>query len=870
MPATGSVAGSGAIAGIKGSLASGELKANERSQEKSASPGSATLKAAVNHSPQTTMPTVQNETKSAEPKIEKEAVLHILQRGGGVIEREITQAETMIGKGPQNDIILTDPSVSGTHAKINYISGEFFLTDLGSRNGTLLNEMRVTDQRPIEHGDLIKMGHCTITFRLKAAETTLSMPQTVLLNPNAPPPPPSAPPPPKTPPMTEDALAAALVSSGLIAQTEIDRVWKRESKGNSLVRTLLEEKLATEIGLRDLMSRTFNLAPVELKSMTVDTSAANALRAKFLQEHLICPVVGQQPDRLMLVVADPTNKFSIDEAERITRKKASLRLALSSEIKAQLESFFTPRLIGVMPTGEKIETLLNHQETEIGKATHNRLVINDATVSSTHAVIIARDGGYNIADLGSSNGTFINGQKLGSDAQILQHGDKIQLGQVLLTFRNPAETTENKTAKLSLEALEEIRRRAMTRNLQTPPPGFKTDPNMWQPPALAVPTPEQQAAYNAQQAALNAQLTAEQAEKAEKKKKKEKEKGSWTNFNSLSRIIAQIMGALVSLVGTILIVKFGFAPDKGAGNGSVKPVDNGSAIKLVSNGGWTSFGTGWFGGALEASGAQYVIGWNGVLVVSDNRKSAVLGMQLDEKGAQVGDLKEIPLGVTFKDPESITYGNGYFYITTSQANPADGPANAIIRFDFNPETQTLRSPAEIIPDLRAFLLQNVTEISSLGAPAGPQGGLNIEGCAWDPNNERLLLGLRSPQIGSQAVIVPIKLRDPRAPFKLENLKVDDPRVIVFPLDGQGIRDITYDTQLKNFLIISGAPETSPKTDFGLWEWNGQPGSNPTKLLILDDKMKPEGVTSVRIGGKPFVFIAGDAGSYLKLDYSGSK
>src|SRR5262249_33672712 len=152
---------------------------------------------------------------------------------------------------------------------------------------------------------------------------------------------------------------------------------------------------------RDLMSRTFNLAPVEIKTMEVDAATANVLRPQFLRERLICPVVSQQPDSLMLVVADPTDKATIEEAERITRKKASLRLALSSEIKTQLDAFFTPRLIGVMPTGEKIEIILNQIEIDIGKAPHNRLVLNDATVSSTHAIVIARDGGYNIADLGS-------------------------------------------------------------------------------------------------------------------------------------------------------------------------------------------------------------------------------------------------------------------------------------------------------------------------------------------------------------------------------------------------------------------------------------------------------------------------------------
>ena len=38
-------------------------------------------------------------------------------------------------------------------------------------------------------------------------------------------------------------------------------------------------------------------------------------------------------------------------------------------------------------------------ETEIGKAPHNRIVLSDPTVSGTHAIVLARDGGYNIVDL---------------------------------------------------------------------------------------------------------------------------------------------------------------------------------------------------------------------------------------------------------------------------------------------------------------------------------------------------------------------------------------------------------------------------------------------------------------------------------------
>ncbi|MGH9755528.1 MAG: DUF3616 domain-containing protein [Blastocatellia bacterium] len=769
-------------------------------------------------------------------------MLRIILRDGSVMERDLTRNEVAIGKGPQNDIILPDPSVSSAHAVIRFEDGAYKISDLGSRNGTSVNEARLgAEPRAIQHGDLIKMGHCALTFRLKDAGDPLSAPQrTVIMAATAAPLPPAAPPVPKTAALTEDELAAALISTGLVAQREVERLRASQARGRRLYRALIEEKLATETGLRDLMSRTFNIPPVELKTMDVDASAAASLRPQFLRERLVCPVV-TQPDHLTLAVADPTDKATIDEAERVTRKKASLRLATPSEIAAHLDKFFLPRVVGVMPSGEKVEALLDQLETGIGKASHNRIVLSDPTVSSAHAIVLARDGGYNIVDLGSSNGTFVNGRKLGNESQILQHGDKIQLGQALLTFRNPAETVENKTARLSPEALEEVRRRAMmgaaSYAAQTPAP-------------------------------IGAIANGDDGgEKKKKKKDKEKEKNSWFSANALSRILAQVLGALVTLGGTFylfsLTMKQNESPQGRPGGSSGTRTD-----RLTRSANWEGFSTGLFsfGKTVEASGVAFAPGLNGVLFVSDSSQSEAHWMQLDENGKQVGSINPIPLNVSFNDPEALTYGNSFFYLVTSQSDPNGGAQNAIVRFDISPETRTLRGQPEIIADFRSFLLQNVTSISAIGAKDGKQGGLNIEGLAWDPNNERLLLGLRSPQIGGQAVLVPLKLRDPRGSFTRENLKVDQPDVIFLSLDGQGVRDITYDSHLRSFLIISGAPDTAPRVEFGLWEWNGQTNSQPVRLMGLEEDKKPEGVTSVTINGRSYAFVVGDAGSYLKIDY----
>ena len=363
-------------------------------------------------------------------------------------------------------------------------------------------------------------------------------------------------------------------------------------------------------------------------------------------------------------------------------------------------------------------------------------------------------------------------------------------------------------------------------------------------------------------------------EGGEKKKKKKDKDKSWLSANSLSRIIAQVLGALIALLGPVLLIKSGYLTGGGGGGSSSGGGGGGggnptSTVKLTQTT-WQSFNLGFLSSLtskkLEASGAIAVPGSNGLLLVDDG-KNEILWMPINESGQQAGNLKPVPLNVNFMDAEAITYGGSYFYVVTSQSDPNKSTSNLLMRFTFDAQTQTA-SGAEVVNDLRSFLLNNVPEIRVLGEKPGLQGGLNIEGMAYDPNtnNERLLLGLRSPFVGDRAVLVPLKLINPRAPLAANNIRVDQPSVITLSLDGQGVRDITYDPNSNVFLIVSGAPETAKKTDFGLWEWSGKANDQPRRIAMLNEDYKPEGVTGVSLNGQNFVIVVGDAGSYLKLEY----
>lgn len=69
-----------------------------------------------------------------------------------------------VGRGLSNDIILEDTRVSRHHAQLRYKTRRFWLTDLGSTNGTFVNGERI-NEAPLRDGDTISLGGLDITFR---------------------------------------------------------------------------------------------------------------------------------------------------------------------------------------------------------------------------------------------------------------------------------------------------------------------------------------------------------------------------------------------------------------------------------------------------------------------------------------------------------------------------------------------------------------------------------------------------------------------------------------------------------------------------------------------------------------------------------
>jgi predicted component of type VI protein secretion system len=92
-------------------------------------------------------------------------------------EHELTGPLT-VGRGPENDLVLTSTAVSRRHAAIVRREGRWYVEDRGSYNGTFLNGTRVNPGTPLplRHADRIEIGLEAILFswpaQLRDGDTT--------------------------------------------------------------------------------------------------------------------------------------------------------------------------------------------------------------------------------------------------------------------------------------------------------------------------------------------------------------------------------------------------------------------------------------------------------------------------------------------------------------------------------------------------------------------------------------------------------------------------------------------------------------------------------------------------------------------------
>ncbi len=105
--------------------------------------------------------------RAARPRPEPRAPRSLVVRAadGKRLAARKLDGPIQIGRGPACDLRVEDAYVSNVHARIFPREGGWYVEDLGSTNGTFVNEERIAAPAPVRAGDRVRVGTTLIELR---------------------------------------------------------------------------------------------------------------------------------------------------------------------------------------------------------------------------------------------------------------------------------------------------------------------------------------------------------------------------------------------------------------------------------------------------------------------------------------------------------------------------------------------------------------------------------------------------------------------------------------------------------------------------------------------------------------------------------
>lgn len=206
--------------------------------------------------------------------------------------------------------------------------------------------------------------------------------------------------------------------------------------------------------------------------------------------------------------------------------------------------------------------------------------------------------------------------------------------------------------------------------------------------------------------------------------------------------------------------------------------------------------------------------------------------------------------------------SGYIFAITSHSRDDDGDEkksrDKLVRFRI--EGDRVVAPM-VVRGLKPAL---VATHPVLAPAAGIRdvktgGGLNIEALEISPDQQRLLIGFRSPLLDNRAIIACVE--NPSAIFEAGEPPRISATLETLDLGGNGIRGMSYLPSLDGYLVISG-PVVREQVQFQLWFWSGH-RSEPARRVSVPDLQgfeHAEGISPAVIDGRQRILIVSDDGS----------
>src|SRR5579875_2932486 len=364
----------------------------------------------------------------------------------------ISKPEITIGREPTNDIAVSDPSVSRHHARLVYAGGQWSVEKLSPQNVVTVNSQNV-QRAIISDRDTIGLGAGT-TFQFLTTPapssaaayppTPSSQQQAIRPNPAVPQ---QAAPAPVPPYGGQQGFATEGASFGT------QRI-PGASAAPGVPSLEVSSNVHSDKQVVPLTKQVINIGRDPSNDVVVNELVVSGFHAQIVREgnQLVLihphPARGKTLNGLLYqgrhIRGDQQFRKPLARGDifRIGDEHGTL-VTLAFNDGSGATQDIVPE-IRPIPLGAPVITL--------GRAPDNMVVLQHPQVSGHHARLEQVAGGYRIVDLGSTNHSYVNGQRVTN--QVLRPGDEIRIGPYKLTFTGTELTQHDESGGIRIDALQ--------------------------------------------------------------------------------------------------------------------------------------------------------------------------------------------------------------------------------------------------------------------------------------------------------------------------------------------------------------------------------------------------------------------------------
>ena len=315
----------------------------------------------------------------------------IQKEGTSQKEFELTRSEIVIGRDPNVDLTFPSPAVSRRHAKLTRQGEGYLLEDLGSSNGTFVNGERLSTRRLLKAGDQIRFGQAiTLTFEAPAGvKATVAR---------------------STPVMPDKNLQTVL-------EADVDLEQLDTSAPPKLLVTVAGGSAQTYNLTRSVLT----IGRGEGNDIVISSQIVSGQHARLERENggfkLVILPQARNPVLFEGRPLEGARVLQHGDILRIGSLDPGMMVTMTYQAPSQAVSEPARDIV----FGEK--TLI-----QVGRDPSNDVVLSSPTVSRFHAQFERVGQRYRVQDLRSSNGTFVNDERIEKETW-LRPSDTIRIGQ---------------------------------------------------------------------------------------------------------------------------------------------------------------------------------------------------------------------------------------------------------------------------------------------------------------------------------------------------------------------------------------------------------------------------------------------------------